>query len=405
MISYIRTPRICAPVFPNRPSTRSIVFVLTCLIALLTCKGRAEIVGIAVNGSSVVITFTADPPGYLEFKDCGAHPTYEPLPLPPVAVGDMFQVVDVLTPPARFYRNGNEVGYVVFGNDVHVGPIGGIISCEAQSCEAITRNAVQFSVTADGLGMQGTFTPNDGLTLAEAAQVCGYDHFNWYQLVVYDDDPNRPTKYGVQPTVPYLDPPLGGWDYQSATGGDDQSPGYWNETSGELSYYTGESNLLFFDYPGMAAGATVRFRTGLAGVAAGGVFTPIGPAFTWEASSVGNSVRKNTNPTNVQSGSITLLDTIDTALLPAAEREVLETNGFVLPSPPCKITGITSGGGGLTLSLSNLAPGNPYSIEESSDLAVWTNIFSFFAPAATTNWSPSVDALRSQSFYRVKNGE
>lgn len=109
------------------------------------------------------------------------------------------------------------------------------------------------------------------------------DHFNWVQRVVEDTDPNRPTVNGVQPPVPYLDPPIGGWDGEP----DDLLPGYYSETDdfspsiGDQSITTVDT-LNFFDGPDVSVGSVVRFQTTLAGVD-GESFTLLGETFEWQA--------------------------------------------------------------------------------------------------------------------------
>ena len=63
-----------------------------------------------------------------------------------------------------------------------------------------------FPVPA-GPTILATFTPNFGFSLQTAAHLCGYDHFNWLQVVVADPHvPDMPA--GLH--VPFIDPPLGG---------------------------------------------------------------------------------------------------------------------------------------------------------------------------------------------------
>jgi len=177
---------------------------------------------------------------------------------------------------------------------------------------------------ATGSGIQAEFTPPGGLQVA--ARACGFDHFNWVNWVFFDNDPNRPTVNGVQPDAPpgYLDPPLGGWDYQQKTGGDDFNPGYWNEDNGELGSYTTSSTLTFEDLPGVSPGASVRFRTGLIGVDSNGN-NPVllGDVFEWEATSIGVSVRKNVDPSLIQVPAVSLLRIIPVGLLSSADIALL----------------------------------------------------------------------------------
>jgi hypothetical protein len=66
-------------------------------------------------------------------------------------------------------------------------------------CEPIIDNAVFVFQTNLDHTQNATFTPNFNLTISEAANLCGYDHFNWFQLVT-----SLPPAY-VPPglTIPY----------------------------------------------------------------------------------------------------------------------------------------------------------------------------------------------------------
>jgi hypothetical protein len=70
-------------------------------------------------------------------------------------------------------------------------------------CEPIIDNAVRLSTIDEARTIQAKFTPNFNLKISEAANLCGYDHFNWYQIVT--NDPYPPTKNGQPLKVPYID--------------------------------------------------------------------------------------------------------------------------------------------------------------------------------------------------------
>lgn len=149
-----------------------------------------------------------------------------------------------------------------------------------------------------------TFSPvnshNEPVKLKCLANALGFDYFNWVQWVVHDDDPNRPYARKcedglcswVQPQVPYLDPPRGGWNNQP--NGDDDLDGFWNENelaSGLADEYT----LRFWDDPTVSPGYVVKFKTALAGVK-GTKTTVIGSYFDWESYSSGTFItNKNTD--------------------------------------------------------------------------------------------------------------
>ena len=92
------------------------------------------------------------------------------------------------------------------------------------ACEPIVDGAV--SVTPNGAQMVAAFTPRFGLGTSQAASLCGYSSFNWYQVITANPYPNTLLKNGAPVTYPHIDPPLGGWDYQQSSGGDDNRPFY-----------------------------------------------------------------------------------------------------------------------------------------------------------------------------------
>lgn len=139
-----------------------------------------------------------------------------------------------------------------------------LIARIASPCEPIIRNAVTASIA--GKTMDATFVPNFTLTFTEAAELCGYDHFNWYQVITTDPFPP-----GGQ-VVPYIDPPVGGG---AAFGGcADDLPFYWDErvcppNSYSLSAHVTANSLRYTDTPTeprLGAGQFLAFTTSLVGV-------------------------------------------------------------------------------------------------------------------------------------------
>jgi hypothetical protein len=182
----------------------------------------------------------------------------------------------------------------------------------ASPCEPIVRGAV--TPVASGTVMSASFTPNFGLSLMEAAGLCGYDHFDYYQVVTNDPNPpaskNAPT---VPLTVPYVDPPLGGYAYQPA--GDDNLPFYWN--AAELATNTTATTVSFSDAPAepsLTAGQFLGFTTTLVGVFPDNTWDAL-YAWNWisdfNGTVGGASVRENTLPVDPGSGTggVTLLET------------------------------------------------------------------------------------------------
>lgn len=141
---------------------------------------------------------------------------------------------------------------------------GGPASCSFPPtfAEAVANGVLVPTVSLGDI--QTNFIPGCGLTLNEAAQLGGYDHFNWVQVVTEHDglaacqatDPVWPFAYpgsiyclGVAnlitesltlPSVPFFDVPPGGFLYQlsacsSASGQicsfpvEDSLPWYWDE--------------------------------------------------------------------------------------------------------------------------------------------------------------------------------
>jgi hypothetical protein len=150
----------------------------------------------------------------------------------------------------------------------------------APPCEPIVKGAV--SVNLSGATISATFTPNFNLTIPQAANVCGYDHFNWYQVIVNDPYPPQ----GL--TVPYVDPPVGGgpafggfadnlpfyWDEQGATG-----TGYHlqdNLTNSTLSYQDTPAE------PNLQSGEFLGFNTFLAGILPDNSWDAL-YAFSWKS--------------------------------------------------------------------------------------------------------------------------
>ena len=147
--------------------------------------------------------------------------------------------------------------------------------------------------------MSATFTPNFGLSINDAASICGYDHFNWYQTVT--NDPYAP---GGQ-TVPYVDPPTGGG---SAFGGcADALPFYWDEGTAcptgsglHLADNLTATSLSYFDAPqepSLTGSEFLGFLSTLAGVNADGTFDIL-YAWDWKSNYTGTTggvFRRGTN--------------------------------------------------------------------------------------------------------------
>ena len=121
------------------------------------------------------------------------------------------------------------------------------------------------------------FTPRDNngdnISLSNLAESLGYDHFNWVSYV--EADP-----YGINDrdgnmmSTPYNDPPMGGYQYDSA----DRLPFYWDVVSCDLckqrhhiqhSKNLQQYKLTFKDAPTdsrLQPGEAIEFMTSLVGV-------------------------------------------------------------------------------------------------------------------------------------------
>lgn len=168
-------------------------------------------------------------------------------------------------------------------------------------------------VASVGTGLTASFMPNFDLTLDDTAQIGGFDHFNWLNLIVQDDLLDSPLRFiignglrdpnGEFPSVPYVDPPHGGYQYQVDNCGVSDFPvrdsldWYWDEqfsfdcleigsfpaTLSILDGVTFLKSLPFEDFPDSSF--DIRFETYLVGVNSDGtgrIFGGLGTNFEWE---------------------------------------------------------------------------------------------------------------------------
>jgi hypothetical protein len=166
------------------------------------------------------------------------------------------------------------------------------VNCDGIDIGTISVNPVAHAGGTDGIS--ATFTSDVGST-ADAAALCGDDHFNWYQVVTADNMPPK-DKGGNTLTPPYVDPPPGGYQYQQPAG-DDYLPWYWSETplggaaTSEVTDHTDEAagTATFSDNPGGAAGTDLSFSTYLVSVNKDGSFHEFEGGFSWDWSNSGGS--------------------------------------------------------------------------------------------------------------------
>ncbi len=149
----------------------------------------------------------------------------------------------------------------------------------ASPCEPIVRGGVKTAISASSKAMTATFTPNFTLSTTDAAKLCGYDHFNWLQIITTDPYPpgsQRP---------PYFDPPIGGGP---AFGGcADDLPFYWDERLCPTNSYSLSSNvtstaLSYSDMPSeprLTPTQFLAFTTSLVGVNADSTYEIL---YTWQ---------------------------------------------------------------------------------------------------------------------------
>lgn len=86
-----------------------------------------------------------------------------------------------------------------------------------------------------GATLSASFTPNFGLAQSNAAELCGYDHFNWFQTVT--QAPHVPA--GL--SVPFIDSPVGGGP--EFGGYADNLPYYWDENGPAAPGYLLSDNI------------------------------------------------------------------------------------------------------------------------------------------------------------------
>jgi hypothetical protein len=181
---------------------------------------------------------------------------------------------------------------------------------DATSCQDAINGSVKDAT--DGPNIYATFTPNNGLTIQQAAQLCGLQNFDWSQQVTQLPDPSpffainaggALIPNGTSPVrltslnVPFYDPPQGGgYTYYR----NNNYPFYYNVTTQLPGFQVGGTTMTFQDEPknpclpggagvhtdlcagGEApAGSHESFATQLAGVNSDGSATDLGIGFTW----------------------------------------------------------------------------------------------------------------------------
>lgn len=116
--------------------------------------------------------------------------------------------------------------------------------------------------------MYAELDPNFNLTTDQAAELAGYDHFNWYQKVTSDTQGRNESTYGDDAVYPWSDP------NPNYLQGSDSFPYYWDEREGTPKYYDNpdfnlDDDFSFRDRPTVDRfflDGKVSFETHLVGV-------------------------------------------------------------------------------------------------------------------------------------------
>lgn len=207
------------------------------------------------------------------------------------------------------------------------------------------------SPNPNGIAMFGTFTPNGGLTLSQAAAAMGYTGFDWQQTVTNWPDQNLMTSGGVLltpvpvPDPPFLDPPPTGFSYSPcgspSPAAAAANPFYFDPTGSASDCFSLAANeqgssLYFGDEPmdhrltpaNVALGNIPEFTTDLVGILPGNTPGPNLFEWTWNSTyngSTGGASRSANLPNQVPP------DPCDTC---TGHANIVSINGVPVPEPP-----------------------------------------------------------------------
>ncbi|MFQ3666494.1 MAG: PEPxxWA-CTERM sorting domain-containing protein [Sphingomonadaceae bacterium] len=165
-------------------------------------------------------------------------------------------------------------------------------------CDKQKVGSVFFGPVGKGFQARFQIDSEGRRNIADIARQCGQHHFNWRQDVLYAR--HRPVdSAGRRLTLPFLDPPLGGYgdDPNTPKADDtlwaDQLPWFWNETRPPdgtpgfkpelmLEEHTGDFELLFRDDPmSPFPDQVILFVTRLVSVHEDGSFHRYHGGFLW----------------------------------------------------------------------------------------------------------------------------
>jgi hypothetical protein len=195
----------------------------------------------------------------------------------------------------------------------------------------LVQNSVTVQTTSNTSEIQATFRPNCA-DLQRAAQIGGYHHFNWLQIVTKDlalpffaiPDLLVPTGSPIPPflgipTVPFIDPPHGGYFYQVrdcitslrilCTFPVEDSLDWYDDEQYTNSYLIGHptqleldtspNTLSYFDAPSVPLGLEADYETSLVGVRSDGSGDRLnfeGTRFAWKVvGNISNVIERRSN--------------------------------------------------------------------------------------------------------------
>lgn len=157
-----------------------------------------------------------------------------------------------------------------------------------------------FAQSPSVKGVRSTFKseyPKKKPSLKKAAKKIGADHFNWYQVIIVDTSGKTRNACGSLVTVPYVDPPCGGYPATAPGANDgqwsDKLPWFWDETEPPPGYGAPWSQLnnnikdgktaIFYDEPAFHKGQSLVFNTWLVSVNKDGRLNAFHGGFSWES--------------------------------------------------------------------------------------------------------------------------
>lgn len=218
------------------------------------------------------------------------------------------------------------------GTNVSPGTISQMtLDLRAPTFEEVVEHRVATNILTETTGqvMTADFIPNYNYNLQDAANLGGYDHFNWLQLITRDDfieSCSQPytslcldltNDKGQLPQVAYEDAPPGGYYYQTSPAGifpaRDSLPWYLDEVFGNpiIDDFTTVDTLSYRDMPNNPLGYVIDFQTILAGVYANGTGDILdgieGTVFNWRLTGTGDFVRRDNDLGSLFNGTIEFL--------------------------------------------------------------------------------------------------